>query len=65
MTKEEFKKLKRGDVVRNIGSENVYVVTGNYGEYSTFVNTIVAYNHTEWEIIEKEAPNGQAPISTY
>jgi hypothetical protein len=65
MTKKEFKKLKRGDVVRNIGSERVYVVTGNYGEYSTFTDTIIAYNHTEWEIMEKETINGQTPINTY
>jgi hypothetical protein len=51
MTNEEFDKLKRGDIVRNIGSKGVYVVTDNFGDRKTAVMTADLTNPQEWEIV--------------
>lgn len=51
MTKEEFKKLKPGDVVMNNGSLSTYIVSGNYGNRVTAVITIDLTNPSEWELL--------------
>lgn len=49
MEKQEFKKLKRGDVVRHIGLCDSYVVDDNYGGFVIAVRTMCMANPSEWE----------------
>ncbi len=61
MKKEEFQKLKPGDLVRNQGSSTAYLVTGNYGDGGvTLVKTILAFNSDEWV----KVPGGSSELGT-
>ena len=48
VTKEELTQLRAGDVIRNNGSANSYIVTANYGNRVTAVKTIDITNPIEW-----------------
>lgn len=48
----DFKNLKVGDLVRGRSSKQVYVVTGNYGNRVTAVETVDLTNPIEWEKID-------------
>ena len=54
MTEDQFRKLKRGDIVRNKGSADSYVVTSHYGDRVTAVRTADLTNPSEWLLIEPE-----------
>jgi len=52
MKVEEMKNLKRGDIVKNDGSGNSYVVTANYGDRITAVRTVDITNPSEWQKVK-------------
>lgn len=45
---ENFSGLKRGDIVRNLGSGNTYVIDINGGNFCIAVNTVYMSNPLEW-----------------
>ena len=50
MTKDEFRKLERGDIVRHkVVKQPTYVVTANYNSRVTAARTIDMTNPSEWE----------------
>lgn len=51
MTRDELKKLEPGDLVRAKFNGEVYMVTGNYGERVTAVQTVDITNPPEWEVV--------------
>ena len=54
MTKEEFKNLSRGDIIRHkIGTGDSYLIDANYGGHCTAVVTKDVTNPDEWDIIFK------------
>lgn len=52
--KTKFVKFTPGTIIRNIGSKRVWMVTENYGEYVSVVQTNLIMNPDEWEIIKRE-----------
>lgn len=54
MTEERIKKLKRGDVIRNLASGQSYVVLFGHPERKEIVAVREIYitNSTEWEMAE-------------
>jgi len=54
MTPKQFKALQRGDIVRNVGASESYVVTGNYGGRITAVRSVDMTNPREWDLIDPE-----------
>lgn len=53
MTKDEFQKLNRGDLIRHKKSPEILIVSGNYGDHVTATTTCDATNPDEWNIIRK------------
>lgn len=51
MTKQQMDKLQPGDIVRGKSSRQAYVVTANYGDHVTAVQTADLTNPDEWELI--------------
>ncbi|WP_026463503.1 hypothetical protein [Adhaeribacter aquaticus] len=49
---DEIKKLKRGNVVRNRGNKNSYVVDANYGDRVTAICSVDITNPDEWEVLQ-------------
>lgn len=47
-------KLKRGDIIRNMGSPDSLVVTSCYGSTATAVLTVEVTNPSEWLLVEKD-----------
>jgi hypothetical protein len=54
MTNSEFQNLKPGDIVRGKSSNELYMVTGNYGGRVTAVKTVDMTNPPEWELVKLE-----------
>jgi len=52
MTKDEMADLKRGDLVRHQGNGRSCVVTSNYGNRVTAVDSFDITNPDEWDIVE-------------
>ncbi len=48
MTNDEMKKLRRGDLVAHKSGSKLYVVTGNYGDHVTAVDSVDITNAIEW-----------------
>jgi hypothetical protein len=53
MTKNEFKQLDTGDIVRSLATNIAYVVSANYGNRVTAVKTVDMTNPQEWSLIAK------------
>lgn len=54
MSKEEFKNLERGDIIQHIQNSSMHgVVTGNYGQHVTAVESFDITNPDEWFIVLK------------
>jgi hypothetical protein len=53
MTKDEFKNLRYGDIVRSQAGGESYIVTANYGGRVTAVRTADLTNPIEWELVQK------------
>lgn len=47
----DLSSLTPGTIVRNVGSGQVYIVTGNYGKRVTAVRTVDITNPPEWEVV--------------
>lgn len=47
-----FQDLQRGAIIKNRGSERVYVVTGNYGDRAIAVATVDVTHLSEWDRFE-------------
>lgn len=55
MTKEEFKGLEVGDIVRHKSKGSLpYIITGNYGDRVTAVRSQDLTNPIEWEVVRKK-----------
>ena len=52
MTKDEFKNLDRGNIVRHKAGSDGYVVTSNYGGRVTAVRSVDMTNPCEWDLIK-------------
>lgn len=55
MNKEEFNKLRPGDMVYGKVSNVGYIVTANYGDRVTAVRTVDMTKPDEWTLIQKAA----------
>ena len=53
MNAKEFKELRPGDVVRNLGTRNIYQVLEARTKEVILVKVVIAENPSEWEIIKK------------
>jgi hypothetical protein len=53
MTPKDMKSLDRGDLVRSKWEGRTYVVSANYGDRVTAVDTIDITNPSEWQLIRK------------
>lgn len=53
MTKDELANLDVGDLVKHFRSQDVYVVTGNYGGRVTMVRSADMTNPAEWQVVRK------------
>jgi len=53
MTKNQFKKLSRGDIVRHVAGGISYIVDANFGDSVTALNSIDVTNPTEWDLVFK------------
>jgi len=51
MTFEQMKNLKQGDIVCGKSSGNYYIVTANFGDRLTAVQTADITNPAEWDVI--------------
>lgn len=58
MTRDEFYKLRSGDIVQNNGSGNSYIVSHAAPDGFIVVRIITISNPFEWDLIErrKETP---------
>jgi hypothetical protein len=56
MSKNEFKNLSVGDVVRSLFNDQTCIVTANYGDRVTAVQTADITNPTEWQLVVKMRP---------
>lgn len=48
MNSVQLKKLKKGDIVRHLGTGDSYVVDANYGDFVTGMRTVNISNPSEW-----------------
>lgn len=54
MDREEFKELKRGDIVKHISDWKTYVIIGRSPEgYLIGIREVTISNPTEWEKVDK------------
>lgn len=51
MSREDFKRLDRGAIVRHKSLGDSYVVTANYGDRVTAVRSVDLTNPDEWEVV--------------
>lgn len=62
---KDFSNLQRGDIVRNIGSGESYVVDANYGDYCIAMRSVHMSNPSEWcaplKEVEQRADNTGSP----
>lgn len=50
----DFNTLKRGDIIRNKGSKNSYVIDCIHDKrIATAINTVSVQNESEWEVLNK------------
>ena len=54
MTNEQFKSLRRGDVIRGCGSGIAFVVDAHYGDYVIAMKSMHVSNPSEWELCASE-----------
>ena len=52
MTNLEFSRLRPGQIVRS-ASGQTWIISANYGQHVTAVQTVDISNPTEWEIVTK------------
>lgn len=52
MTRQDFKALKRGDLVRHKHENRTFVVTANYGDRVTAVSSVDLTNPPEWDQVD-------------
>ncbi len=56
MDKEQFNKLDTGDIVKHkIFKDKVFIVTSNYGDRVTAVQSVDLTNLCEWDLILKSS----------
>ncbi len=55
MTRDQFKALKPGDLVRNTGSSSAYIVHANYGDRVTAAKTVDLTNPSEWLLVRPDS----------
>jgi hypothetical protein len=53
MNKTEFQALMPGDIVKSVMSCERFMVSSNYGDRATAVNTKDLTNPAEWELVAK------------
>lgn len=53
MTRDEFKNLSTGDIVRGVASTHAFVVLANYGDRVTAVDIADLTNPDEWNLMFK------------
>jgi hypothetical protein len=51
MTKEEFEMLHPGDIIEGKSSRTIFIVTGNFGNRVTAVQTVDVTNPDEWKLV--------------
>jgi hypothetical protein len=54
MTNEQFKSLRRGDVIRNSGSSTAFVVDAHYGDFVIAMKSMHVSNPSEWVLCASE-----------
>lgn len=54
MTNEQFKSLRRGDIIRGIGTGTSFVVDAHYGDFVVAMKTMHVSNPDEWELCAYE-----------
>jgi len=65
MTRDEFDKLQRGDIIVNAGSGNSYVVWDIIASgMPLLILMIIGTNYTEWELFSKSKRVDDAPVFT-
>lgn len=52
MTDDQLKTLREGDIVRNIGSGNTYIVIRTDGERAVAIRTVEVSHAPEWELVK-------------
>jgi hypothetical protein len=53
VTETEFRRLRPGDIVRNVGSSTGYIVTSNNGNFVTAVRTVHLTMPSEWTVVRR------------
>lgn len=48
--------LRPGDFIKHKGSDNIYLVTVNYGDHVTAVKTVYVTNSSEWQVFREMPP---------
>jgi hypothetical protein len=54
MTNEQFKSLRRGDVIRGLCSGTAFVVDAHYGDFVIAMKSMHVSNPSEWELCASE-----------
>ena len=54
MTKEQFKSLRRGDIIRGLASGIAFVVDAHYGDFVIAMKSMHVSNPSEWELCASE-----------
>ena len=54
MTNEQFKSLRRGDVIRGCCSGTAFVVDAHYGDFVIAMKSMHVSNPSEWELCTSE-----------
>ena len=54
MTNEQFKSLRRGDVIRGLCSGTAFVVDAHYGDFVIAMKSMHISNPSEWELCASE-----------
>ncbi len=63
MTEEQFSDLRRGDIVRNLGSGSAYVIEGNATRGFIGIKTIRITHRPEWMLFSKSVQVEQEPTN--
>lgn len=53
MDSDDLENLQPGDTVEHISTEQIYIVTANYWNRATAVQTVDITNPVEWKIVSK------------
>jgi hypothetical protein len=59
MTNEQFKSLRRGDVIRGCGSGTAFVVDAHYGDFVIAMKSMHVSNPSEWELCASKTKESQ------